>query len=391
MKISKSSLYHGIELVLLYQIAFVRFPYLSWYPSFQRVATILLVIMTLPHIIMVWNYCNKSLMNLLMLYIMFIIISAVVNRNKMVVTNTLVGGMLYALAVWDMVCVIYSTVARKGIDFVLKIFFNITFLYVVVTDMLLLFDPGLFGHGYYFIGNKFSVVYKHFELLMFVLFQEKRKKPLRQIIKISMLCFITCMIAVKVGSATGIVGVLVFLVIYFLIPEQVLYNPILFPSVLVGSALLIFVSDTVLTWKPVSVFITEFLKRDMTLTGRTYIYAAIPKLLKGHLLLGYGYNTAYEVWTNYSWYTPNAQNGLINFIFEQGIFSAICVILFGIKSFSLVRKSAFYYKFKSMAVLIMVYSIIAAVEIDIDITFVAFLVLFSSIMLLKKEDGGCTL
>lgn len=388
MKILKSSLYHGIELILLYQIAFVKFPYLDWYSSFQRIATILLIIMTLPHIKIVWNYRRKSLTNLSMIYIIFIVITAIVNRNKMVMTNTFIGGILYAMAIWTMVLVIYSTVAIKGIDFVLKTYFFITFFYVAATDLFIILNPDLFGHGYYFIGNKFSVAYKHLELLMYILLlQDKENKSRGNIFKIFLLCFIACLTAIKVQSATGIVGVIIFLILYFLVPERVLYNPAFFPSIIVGSAVLVFVIDSVLAWSPISSFITNFLNRDMTLTGRTYIYAAIPKLIKGHLLFGYGYNTAYEVWTNYSWYTPNAQNGLINFIFEQGIFSAICIILFGIKSFSVVRKSAFHSRFKSMAVLIIVYSIIAAVEIDIDITFVAFLVIFSAIALLNNEMG----
>lgn len=388
MKILKSSLYHGIELILLYQIAFVKFPYLSWYSSFQRIATILLIIMTLPHIKIVWNYRGKSLANLSMLYIIFIVITAIVNRNKMVMTNTFIGGILYAMAIWAMVLVIYSTVAIKGIDFVLRTYFFITFFYVAATDLFIILNPDLFGHGYYLIGNKFSVAYKHLELLMYILLlQGKENKSRGNIFKIFLLCFIACLTAIKVQSATGIVGVIIFLILYFLVPERVLYNPVFFPSIIVGSAVLVFVIDSVLAWNPISSFITDFLNRDMTLTGRTYIYAAIPKLIKGHLLFGYGYNTAYEVWTNYSWYTPNAQNGLINFIFEQGIFSAICIILFGIKSFSVVRKSVFHARFKSMAVLIIVYSIIAAVEIDIDITFVAFLVIFSAIALLKNEMG----
>lgn len=388
MKILKSSLYHGIELILLYQIAFVNFPYLSWYSSFQRIATILLVIMTLPHIRIVWNYRRKSLVNLSMLYIVFIVITAIVNRNKMVMTNAFIGGILYAMAIWAMVLVIYSTVVIKGMDFVLRTYFFITFFYVAATDLFIMLNPDLFGHGYYLIGNKFSVAYKHLELLMyFLILQGKEKKSIGNIFKVFLLCFIACLTAIKVQSATGIVGVIVFLILYFLVPERVLYNPVFFPSIIVGSAVFVFVIDSVLAWNPISSFITDFLNRDITLTGRTYIYAAIPKLIKGHLLFGYGYNTAYEVWTNYSWYTPNAQNGLINLIFEQGVFSAICIILFGIKSFSVVRKSVFYSRFKSMAVLIIVYSIIAAVEIDIDFKFVAFLVIFSAIALLKNEMG----
>ena len=223
MKILKSSLYHGIELILLYQIAFVKFPYLSWYSSFQRIATILLIIMTLPHIKIVWNYRGKSLANLSMLYIIFIVITAIVNRNKMVMTNTFIGGILYAMAIWAMVLVIYSTVAIKGIDFVLRTYFFITFFYVAATDLFIILNPDLFGHGYYLIGNKFSVAYKHLELLMYILLlQGKENKSRGNIFKIFLLCFIACLTAIKVQSATRIVGVVIFLFLYFLVPGRVL-------------------------------------------------------------------------------------------------------------------------------------------------------------------------
>ena len=256
----------------------------------------------------------------------------------------------------------------KGTNFVLKTFFILTIMYVVVTDILIFFNSDLFGNEYYFIGNKFSVIYKHLELLMLILVCEKKKRSRIHIVKALILCFITCWVAVEVQSATGIAGVIIFLAVYFLIPERLLYNPLFFFSILVGSALIVFAIDVILSWAPVKIFITDILKRDMSLTGRIDIYAAIPKLLKGHLLFGYGYNTAYEVWTNYSWYMPNAQNGLINFIFEQGIFSALCVILYGVKTFSLVKTKDFRSKFKPMAALIIGYSLIATIEIVIDIT-----------------------
>lgn len=49
------------------------------------------------------------------------------------------------------------------------------------------------------------------------------------------------------------------------------------------------------------------------------------------------------------------------------------------KTFSLVKNTVLRARFKSIAALIIVYCLIATVEINIDITFVTFLILFSAI------------
>lgn len=382
-----------IELFLLYHIVFVSFPYIYKYTIIQKIATIGLFIMILPCSLRCFKKMSIGIKFLVISYITILVISAIINRNDLVMTNTLVGGTIYAITLFELFGVFSNVVEKRSIGFLVRIFLFFTFFYVFINDILIIMKPDIFANGYYFIGNKFSVAYKHLELIVLFFMNHEinisnKKKPKKILFNISIfiLATITVMISYQVNTMTGVISVMILGIIILFFRDKLLYNPIFFVVILVSSSAFTMLSDMVLSWSPVQNFIVNILHRDLTLTGRLAIYANVPKLIQGHLLFGYGYNSAYEVWTNYVWYMPNAQNGLINCIFEQGLIATVILVLLVARIIFKSHKSLQMQKiYKPLIALLYVYAILGAIEITIDIAFVGWSVLLYTITLLPDK------
>lgn len=370
------------ELFLLYHIVFVKFPYISSYATIQRLATIFLFIMILPYSIRCLKKMNLTIKLLLLLYIIIILISTIINRNELVMTNVLIGGIMYTITFFELFIVFSSAIEKKSIGFIIRIFLYLTFFYIIVTDFLIVINSNLFSGQYYFIGNKFSVAYKHLELVILFLMNQKinslkEKSSAFFNINIVILIAIGLVISYLINTTTGIIAMVVLVVILLFFKDKLLYNSIFFILVLINSSVFIVYSNMILQWKSVQYFIVDVLHKDLTMTGRMMIYDNITKLIKGHFLFGYGYNTAYEVWTNYVSYMPNAQNGLINFIFEQGLIATIIIIILIKTIIGKSNKSRNVQKiYKPIMALLYVYAILSTIEITIDIVFIGWVVLF---------------
>ncbi|WP_289128223.1 O-antigen ligase family protein [uncultured Clostridium sp.] len=391
IKFSKTSIYLMIELFLLYHIVFVKFPHISSYATIQRLAIIFLFLMVFPYSIRCLKKMNLSIKLLVLLYMIMILISAIINRNELIITNTLIGGIMYAITFFELFIVFSTVVEKRSIGFIVRVFLYLTVFYIVITDLAILINFNMFSNGQYFIGNKFDVAYKHLELIVLVLMNQKinveKRRNKRRNNNIIIILIVTGMIiSYLINTMTGVISIVILVVILLFFKDKLLYNSMFFVLILVGSCLVILCADTILTWNPIQNFIVNILNRDLTLTGRMTIYASIPNLIQGHLLFGYGYNTAYEVWTSYNQFMPNAQNGLINCIFEQGLIATIIIIILIKTIISKSHKSKILQKiYKPIIALLYVYAILATIEITIDVVFMGWLVLFYTITLLPDK------
>lgn len=395
IKFSKTSIYLIIELFLLYHIVFVKLPYISSYATIQRLAIIILFLMIFPYSILCLKKMNLSIKLLVLLYIIMILISAIINRNELIITNTLIGGIMYAVTFFELFVVFSTTVEKRTIEFIVRAFLYLTAFYIVITDLVIIVNPNMFSNGQYFIGNKFDVAYKHLELIVLVLMNQKinvekrrnkRGKKNNNIIIFIFLIAMGIIISYLINTMTGVISIVILGIILLFFKDKLLYNSMFFVLILVGSCLVIICADTILKWNPVQNFIVNILNRDLTLTGRMTIYASIPNLIQGHLLFGYGYNTAYEVWTSYNQFMPNAQNGLINCIFEQGLIATTIIIILIKTIISKSHKSKILQKiYKPIIALLYVYAILATIEITIDVVFIGWVVLFYTITLLPDK------
>lgn len=359
IKISLKTVYTGIMLILLYNAVFVKFPYLF----IQRITAIILFLAILPNIC----FRKKDIFILILfgVYSIFTMISAFVNKDNYIYTHTLVGGAFHVLIIFEIIQVLLYALKFKNIQFVIKIFLFLSFVYVLMNDFLVLFYPRAFRYEC-LLGNKFSVSYKHIELV--VLYCMQRKKNTFLLAGIFVLSFY---ISVRVNCMTGAVGIGILAVLIFIRAEKLLQKRIFFVSAVGMSVIFPFVYDFVMGIYPVQYFIVNILHRTAGMTGRTVIFDYLPLIIKNHLIFGYGYNTAYEVWIGATDWYPNAQNGFWNCVCEQGIICAVILILIAVYVTGLKENKNCY----PLMCIVYVYAILGTVEITMDITFIAWIIM----------------
>ena len=367
IRLSSKTAYTVIILVLLYNAVFVRFPYLF----IQRIIAILLFFMILPNI----RFRQKDIIILTLFgfYSAFTIISAFANVDNYIYTHTVVGGFFHILIIFEMIQVFLYSLKFRNYDFIIRIFLYLSLVYVLINDFLVIFCPRTFGYEY-LLGNKFSVSYKHIELI--VLYCMHRRKNIFILIAILILSFY---ISASVNCMTGAVGIGILAVMNFIKIGKLLKNRLFFIFTMGISVIFPFVYDLVTGIYPVRYFIVNILNRTTGMTGRTVIFDYLPMILKDHLILGYGYNTAYEVWTGATDWYPNAQNGFWNCVCEQGIICALLLVFIAVYVIGLKQNNSCY----PLMCVIYVYALLGTVEITMDTTFTAWI-----IMLYFMKRGG---
>ncbi len=132
--------------------------------------------------------------------------------------------------------------------------------------------------------------------------------------KFYLIFFISFLSIVIVNSSTGIVGlsiILIYLVFKKLLDKVNLVNS--YSSM--GLYLLSFISIMILKIQNLFKFlIVDILKKDLTFTGRTYIWDSVLKSIKSHALLGYG-NVTFQ----YNKYIFTTHNTILDILYKTGI------------------------------------------------------------------------
>ena len=102
MKVSKTTLNCALILFLIYHIVVVRFPYLAQANNIRYMLILVLSILVLPYYRNLIHIKGKSIKYWGLIYICFVLYSAFINRNTHVITNTLVGAVVYTVAILEM-------------------------------------------------------------------------------------------------------------------------------------------------------------------------------------------------------------------------------------------------------------------------------------------------
>jgi O-antigen ligase len=118
---------------------------------------------------------------------------------------------------------------------------------------------------------------------------------------------------------------------------------------------LISASVVALLWATANLdFVTDLLDRDVTLTGRTELWAQVVESIREEPVLGYGYqgfwgglfSPSHELIVTYNW-APNAHNALLEYALAGGIPAAL---LFLALWFRTTARSARYVRYRPVAV-----------------------------------------
>ena len=368
--------------ILLFHTSIVKIAYVSNYNSIAMIFGIIILIYLIPKkIIFSKKYANINI-SLLIFSFIFIFTSF---YNK---TN-IDGSILYIIKVVSLFIFIEYANEKNKIQKLSKIFFLLSFIYLLSTYYLILKDPLLAWKNNlnYLIGTKFSVSYMGIStaVLYFFTYKEKvQKNTIFKIIGLSIICF-SMFLASKVSCSTGLIGNVIFLVL-LLIPikniKKILAKPIVPLIIFIFCCSILMIGyNLFVNIDFIRYIVEDVLNKSLTLTGRMYVYNNIMPYIKEGFFFGYGYNSVYSLFNNVMYigkdaYALTAQNAILEYWLYSGIFGVIN--LFVIMYFTLKNnyENTYYEKhnkYYPYLAGLLVLIILGMVEITINMYFFMFL------------------
>ena len=330
----------------------------------------------------------------------FLIISLIISyySRGLMLRNSFLASIVFAVVFIELVIYLEIMAEKNLIDVCLKCWYRCAIVVTLITDVLAILMGA--NSGLYFIGTKFIVVYQHLFLLMLFMSVnadklKKRNSLSNYTVKVKFLIIfiLTIIMSVYVDCATGLTGTVLFFGISLLTLkfQKVFSNPIFFVLLVILSYVAMWNINTILLNKNISDIITIFLNRELTLTGRTVIYAGIPKLMKNHWLSGFGDGSAYEICKRYLGYA-DTQNALMEWLLQIGILgTSILFIILSYcmkKYYKLILKSKNNLKEYSWILsFIYVYIILGIIEITYDMQFIGMILILYSISIGKNKGN----
>lgn len=324
--------------------------------------------------------------SVIVIYLITMYISAYVNRNMHNITNSYYNAIIYIVIFVELfLATKYLFKDRDTWKVSYQALATIAILYCICNDVDLLINYSYdLSNKIFLLGNKFDVAYAHIQALALYLLLVSSKGEINKVVSSILICF-SALIIYLVDCTTGIVGLVIFLVLFSILYKKRVNLLWLWLVSIIYSAAFAFYYMIILNYQVIQNIIVNVFHRQLTLTGRTAIYKNIPFVLKDHVLLGYGYGSDYEVWTNFM-RMPNSQNGIVEFLVEQGIIATALFILLVIL---IIKKSEKNYGngVRIFVSVIVMYTFLASIEITLSLKFILFLFLLNAYVDLKEIIG----
>ena len=331
---------------------------------------------------------------LLSILILFLLANAIINRNPVIGSSPIRKTLRLILYLIDLF-VLSVVVAEKrlGKNAVRFLYRYVLFL-VIVNDFLMFSRLMTFAsgrHEIYLIGNKFSVSYLHMSLFVFwMLNSEKMITSYRYSMrKVILAASFYLAVSLRVNCMTGVIGCLMLVTVFILIESPNKGKLLRFTSpwmllmFMAGSVLFAFIAELILSIPVVSYFVNGVMGRDISLTGRTEIYALYTMTIPKHWIAGYGFGNAYDV-TSTLFGFDNVQNALLQWIIQVGVFTTAMLVFFLVSIFSDVTRKKAQGLPSILALVAMVYTyiILGSVETTFNMSFILW---FGMIFMLANE------
>lgn len=362
--------------ILIFHIAFITLAYFSAYNLMKYVIIVVIAIFLLPKYKLIFRkeYSKQNLA--LIIFILIVLVTSFINRGRLINRDVLLAGIIFSAIIFE-AFLLFQYLEYKGrIQRTITIIFYLTLFYVILTDVLLLLKPGLFNiyKSNYLIGDKFFVAYAH--LLLIALYWHKSinsQKKLRFSNKVivCLMFILTFFISNNIESASGVVGC-VFLFIFMIFNKKlstICSRPLIVILFLVASCVLLLFFDTILKTPVMKFIIVDVLGKDITLTGRMWIYNSIFHILPNHFWTGYGHGSTFEICTKLLG-AVNSQNGLLEILIQYGIPGVAAVLYLIYTAFKKVKLSNYTLP---IVALIYTYMFLASVEITVNLQFFVFI------------------
>ncbi|MED3989020.1 O-antigen ligase family protein [Priestia aryabhattai] len=285
----------------------------------------------------------------LMVFFIFMFIQSVIFSNSKIDSLCkvliLLGTCVYGL----------SLIKRYKFEEILKItiwggiVINIVTIYFMITNPALAFEPykeEMVLAGSFPTKNNLAT-YMLFSVIVNLVYlrNSNSSKSFKLVSFGSLLLAISFLFAS--GSATSIATIIVILVIYYV--NKLLKNKLNLVNVGILMTVLLYI--TIKLQSIVGAYFTNFSGRDLTLTGRTYIWDAIISQVGMGLIHGYGYGTFWgynqlleqSIVSKYTGYiggvTVNgAHNGFLELMLQIGVIGTLIFVAIIIKSGKKLKK-----------------------------------------------------
>lgn len=387
MQIKKCTIIYAI----LYAMTFLNIRYFAQYYIFRDICIVAVAIYLFLYMRQIYKKCNKGIVAVMLVF--FGILMYSFYRNYEIAYTHRNDLLIFSISLLEVFLCLSVNSDKEKLLQLISVFYKLQLFFVLLNDLLILVAPGLASkyNEYYLLGNKFTIGYQHILLIgLFLTRNVMMGKPIRinEKMKTVMFSLLLAGIAVITNSATSLVIVPLFIlfIILRLRNHDFIYSRAGYMMLLALSTLFVVAYDIVLSIEPVQLVITQVLGRSATLTSRTKIYALIPELLNGRLLWGYGYGTSYDMLIS-KYYFPNTQNGILEWIWQGGIFTAITlVILIGCLVKYIKANSSQTTDYRFMYDVACVFAVISSVEIVIDLQFLTLLIIVYYLSLIQTSE-----
>lgn len=370
----------------LYHAVFVNIAYIPNYTVFIAGAVLACFLCAIKHFKKVFYYKFQIINLIVFVYILLTALTAF--KNEKLFPGTIYSSSLYIFQVLALIIILEESVVNKTIEKIISVFYKLTFVYCIITDVLVFAKPNLanINNQNYLVGTKFNVAYFHIFLIVFYLYfnGDKIRELNRWAVGFYLSILWSFIISLRVDCSTGTIGTAVILVLFFLKDWNWGRPGGWLATLVVCDTTLLFYNTVILSNVHVRNFITNVLHRSTDLTGRVRIYMNIWPVIFDSPLLGYGINNYYTILIE-KIAAPNAQNGVLNLVIQSGILGAIAYILL---AYYCIAKSN--YKKAPAFIFIMLYmTVLSSVEITLSLRFLVFAVLLFFVTFEKDDiDGG---
>lgn len=373
--------------IIVFHACIVRLMYVSGYNAIaMSLCAFLLLTMLSKLRILFGGACSRA--NLILLAMSFVmILSSIFNGYNL-------DGTLLFIARINLLTWFVELQARKGrLRDVAAVFFLCSAAYLLATWWFILSDPlrAWRSGSYYLVGSKFSVSYLClFGLVMYAIsFSGGKRKTFGSLVFVGM-CILSILLILKVDCMTGVFGIALLVVLVALRRafEPFLRSPVMYLGTsLVATFVLVLFSEAITHIGFVADFITGFLGKSITLTGRLYVYEHVLPFLAQSPLLGNGYNSVYALFEGQmtfsaTGYALNAQNAILEYCLYFGIVGVVLLYWFVCHILSVARSrpsaGESWRGYMALAGLY-VLTLLGMVEITINVQFFAYLAFYHAL------------
>ena len=217
MKIKKNT----ILAVLIYMLTFFSTTYFN-YNLFKYALIIIVGVLLVSDFNGRIFRKNRKINYIIICFCCIVVIFSFVNRGNLE-RNPFLASVVFVGILLENTFVVEKFSYIGKMNLLIEVFYKMTLIVVVVTDVLAVIGNSVYSHGgNYLIGTKFQVVYLHFFLIAFFMTYKgailKKSTKEAYVNKMKMIFYValTWGIALKTSTATGVVGTVVLLIFLYI-------------------------------------------------------------------------------------------------------------------------------------------------------------------------------